>query len=109
MLEVLFYFGKEIVLITINGKTVMFGNTSFGSRLATIDGLKLNYSGVIKEFPDLKDNPLWREEAIKRFKAHCESLPNEDAIANYVIEDLKKYGYQPKFKQRQGFRPEAIK
>jgi hypothetical protein len=32
--------------------------------ITTIDGLRLNKGGVIKEFPDLKDRKDWRTEAI---------------------------------------------
>lgn len=106
--EIIFYFGTEIILVRIEGSNVFFGNSKYGAKLATIDGLRLNQQGVEKEFPDLKGNPEWKKIAIERFKAHIKKLGKEDLIADYLIEDLKKYGYQPKYKQKKGFRPEAL-
>lgn len=108
MIEIIFYFGTEIVIARIDGHSVMLGSSSHGAMLAPIDGLKLNRDGVIKEFPDLKDNPEWNAVAIERFKKHLYSLKSEDKIADYVISDLRKFGYQPKYKQKAGFRPEII-
>ena len=109
MIELLFKFGNEVILINVNGKNVIFGNTTSGSQLSTIEGLKLSKSGVIKEFPDLKDNPDWHIEAIKRFKEKIKSFNTEMEIAKYLIDDLSKFGYVPwKIKQK-GFRSEVIK
>ena len=71
-------------------------------------GLKLNYSGTIKEFPDLKDNLDWRKIAIERFKKRIREMNNEEEISQYIINDLKKYGYIPKLKQKKGFRIQRI-
>lgn len=109
MIEIIFYFGTEIVIARINGHNISFGSSSNGAFLANIDGLKLNRQGVEKEFPDLIGKENWREESIKRFKNHIYSLKNEDQIAEYIISDLRKYGYVPRYKQKGGFRPEVIK
>lgn len=109
MIQLIFDFANEKVIVIINGKEVKFGSTTYGARVASIDGLKLSYVGVIKEHPDLEGNDNWRSEAIKRFKDRINSYNNEDEIAKYIIEDLKKFGYVPKYKQRAGFRPEAIR
>jgi hypothetical protein len=109
MIEVIFFFGTEIVMVRIRGNHVTFVNSAFGSMEATLEGLKLSRSGVIKEFPDLKDNPNWNIEAIGRFKEKINDMNNEEKIADYVIEDLRKFGYIPKFKQKAGFRREAIR
>lgn len=108
MIDVFFQFGNEFILVKIDGTNVRFANSVFGSQLATIDGLQLDYKGVIKEFPDLEDNPEWKKIAIMRFKNNIREMRNEDEISNYIINDLKKYGYVAKLKQRQGFRPERI-
>ena len=108
MIEIIFYFGTEIIFVRVDGINVFFGNSKQGATIATIDGIKLNQKGVEMEFPDLKDNPDWRSIAIQRFKEHIKKLEKEELIADYVIQDLKKYGYQPQYKQRQGFRPERI-
>lgn len=105
MIEVLFYFGADVVLVRIRGNHITFVNSQYGAQEASIDGLKLNQVGVIKEFPDLKDNPEWKEKAIIRFKNHVAKLSTEGDIADYIIDDLKKYGYKPVSKQQAGFRP----
>lgn len=108
MISAMFTFGTDTILVVVKGNEVTFGNTSFGAVMSSIDGLKLSREGAIKEFPDLKDNPNWRNEAIKRFKEKIALLDKEKEILEYVITDLKKYGYVPKYKQVQGFRKEAI-
>jgi len=70
--------------------------------------LRFDKAGVIKEFPDLKDNEEWRFEAIKRFKEKIKSLNNESEVSDYIINELKGCGYKPKFKQRAGFRREVL-
>lgn len=95
-------------MVRINGHRVTFVNSTYGAFESTIEGLKLSRAGVIKEYPDLKEREDWREEAIKRFKEVINVMQNEESIAEYVIQDLKKYGYIPKWKQKQGFRREKI-
>jgi len=104
MIDLIFYYAQEIVFIRIQGNHISFSSGSNGNLSSTIEGLKLNKAGVIKEHPDLKDREDWKEEAIKRFKELVKSFSNEEAVAEYVIQDLKKYGYTPKWKQKQGFR-----
>lgn len=108
MIELIFYFGTDIIMIRIIGHRVTFVNSTFGAIESTIDGLKLSKSGVIKEYPELKDREDWKEEAIRRFKNKIFELNEEEAIAEYIIMDLKKYGYIPKWKQKQGFRRTKI-
>ena len=71
MIDILFYFGAEIVVVRVKGKEMLFGNPP---NLAPIKYLRLNKSGVIKEFPDLADCEEWREEAIKRFTEHVSTF-----------------------------------
>ena len=104
MIEVIFYFGTDIIMVRIRGHSVTFVNSVYGALEAPIDGINLNQAGVIKEHPDLIDRADWKEEAIKRFKDNCVALNTEENIAAYIIEDLKQHGYTPKFKQQQGFR-----
>lgn len=108
MIQVVFEFGGSHVGVEVNGETVSFYDFTVLQH-ATIDGLKLNYEGVIKEHPDLKDNPEWRKIAIQRFKDYIKNLPSENARVDYLINDLKKWGYKPLYKQKMGFRPEKIK
>lgn len=108
MIHIMFEFLNEKTLIEVNGEKVYFSHESFGNVKTEIDNLKLSKSGVIKEFPDLKDNEEWKEIAIKRFKDKIKQLNNEDERTNYIIEDLKKYGYKPLYKQKKGFRIQRI-
>lgn len=108
MIEMMMEFLGEIVLVRIDGTQVLFGNTQYGARLASIDGLKLDYNGVIKEFPELKGNENWKEEAIKKFKEKIKKMKSEKEIATYLIEDLDKFGYKAKKIQQSGFRTKTL-
>jgi len=99
--------GGDIINIMITDNNLMFMDA--GGSMTTIEGLKLNKSGVLKEHPDLEDNPEWRKVAIERLKKHIKSFSTESEVIEYVKEDLKKFGYEPLFKQRAGFRAEKIK
>jgi hypothetical protein len=109
MIEVILYYGSEVILVRITGKKIEFGNSAYGNKLATIDGINLDKKGTIREFPDLKDRDDWKEEAIRRFKVYIEKLNNEDEVSDYIIKELCSKGYIPKYKQRNGFRPVPIK
>ena len=76
MIEIIFYYGNDVILVRITGKNIEFGNSIYGNKLATIDGIHLDRSGTIKEFPDLIDRVYWKKEAIRRFKEHIKSLNN---------------------------------
>jgi len=107
MININFRLGGDLITVKIEGTSVFFYDPSL-SLYTTIEGLKLNKAGVIKEFPDLKDNENWKGEAVKRFKEHIKKLNNEQNRKNYVIEELKKHGYTPISIQRKGYRPEKI-
>lgn len=104
MIDILFNYGNDVVLVKINGHSVLFGSTMFGNKMADISGLRLDFNGTIREFPDLQDNLDWREEAIKRFKQHIKLLDKEEEIADYIIKELRTKGYTPKLKQVAGHR-----
>lgn len=108
MIDILFQQESHFILVRISGNSVLFGNTAQGMLMSDISGLKLYYSGVIKEFPDLEKSENWKEEAIKRFKAKIKSLPTEGKIGDYIIEDLRKHGFEPKKIQIKGRRPRKI-
>lgn len=109
MMDLIFQFLGDYVLVRIEGNQVYLSNSSQGNIRAPINGLKLSYEGVIKEFPDLKDTSSWKEVAIVRFKEKLSSMESEDERAIYLIEDLRQHGYKPMFKQKVGFRREIIK
>ena len=108
MLEIIFYLDNEIILVRINGKKITFASPQFGAKEADIDGLKLDYAGVCREFPDLELAKDWREQSIQRFKSKIALMNSEEEIAEYIINDLRKFGYVPKYKQKQGFRIQKI-
>jgi hypothetical protein len=108
MIGIIFSFGSEIVEVRIQDSNCFF-RTSQLQRFATIEGLKLDKEGTIKEFPDLEGNEDWNKIAIGRFKEKMKSLKSEQEQAKYIIEDLSKYGYVPKYMQRAGFRPVKLK
>jgi len=108
MIDLIFHHASEVVIVRIKGNEVTFGSTIYGARMADITGLRLDFHGTIKEFPDLKEDLEWREKAIERFKSHIKILDNEDKIAEYVIYELRNKGYVPKLKQKAEFRPVRI-
>lgn len=109
MLDIIFYLGSDVILVRVKGKDVTFSSSQFGAKHTNIDGLKLDYRGVCREFPDLETATDWREQAIQRFKSKIALFNNEEEIAEYLINDLKKFGYIPKYKQKAGFRTQLIK
>ena len=109
MITILFGFGSDKILVTVRENKISFSSTAMGAIESTIDGLKLDYSGVILEFPDLNGKNNWKEEAIKRFKKKIKELPTEQDRADYIIYDLKKFGYIPEQIQKGGHRPTKIK
>lgn len=105
MIGIIFQFVNEIIEVRIVGKNCFFRTSQFGAGFVPIDSIRLEKKGVIKEYPDLKDNENWREEAVKRFKEHIKNMETEDKIKDYVISELKKCGYIPMYLQREGHRP----
>lgn len=102
---IVFRYGPDHIMVKVRGNSVIFSSLEQQKGGASLQDLKLNKKGVIKEFPDLKDSPLWREKAISRFRKHIESLDSETNKVNYIIKELKPHGYIPMFTQRDGFRP----
>lgn len=96
MMDCVFQFGPEKIAIRIDGNSLYFAKLA-GSFLqfATIDGLKFNRNGILKEFPDLKDLEFgeMRIEAIKRFKDKISKMQSEDEIKEYLKKDLINHGY----------------
>ncbi len=109
MINLLFGFGNDKVLISVNENQVYFSNTAYGTQKAPIEGLNISKEGVVKEFPDLEGDVEWRLKAIQRFKEKISSFKTEKEKAEYIIEDLRKFGYIPEQIQKEGFRPEKIK
>ena len=107
MIGGIFQVGADIIEIRVHNNFVYFrdkNNSQFGS----IDNLKLNKGGVVKEFPDLKDDKDWEEKARDRFREKINSLKTEEDRMKYIIEDLSKFGYVLKYIQKQGHRPRKV-
>jgi hypothetical protein len=102
-------FGTEVIEVRVVNREVFFRTSTYGTSYMTIDNLYLSKDGVIKEFPDLANDADWRKKAIERFKDKIKSMKDENEIFDYVINDLKKFGYVPKYKQQDGFRVVAFK
>lgn len=101
MIELAFEFVGDIYLVVVRGNSIQFIQNG---RVSDISGLRLNYEGVTKEFPDLIGSEDWKQEAIQRFKDRIKSFPTEEDKAGYIINDLKQHGYKLKYKQVAGFR-----
>lgn len=109
MIEIMFNRANEVAIARIQGNKVEFGNTLSGAKLGTIEGLRLDYAGTIKEFPDLKNDIDWRSKAIERFEKLIKSMKTEKEIMQYLIADLKNHGYIARRYQVAGSRPQLIK
>jgi hypothetical protein len=112
VINLIFQRKTELHGIKINGNSLQFytpqGNIC---RYTTIEGLKLNVAGILKEFPDLKGKPVRqiKKIGIQRFQEHIKKLKSENQVKNYLIKDLGKHGYKLKVEHRAGFRPKVHK
>ena len=103
MIKLTFSLGGEVAEIIIDGNNLFFYDTS-SQMTTTIEGLKLSKSGVIKEFPDLRNDIEWKSKAIERFKEHVRRIADEKDKKNYIKEELKKFGWKPLYWQKAGWR-----
>lgn len=106
-MNIYFRLGSEMLIVRVEGENLFFGTPeTAGINFAPIEGLKLSRSGIVKEFPDLKDKELreMRKEAIKRFKKHVLELKTMEKRKEYVIAELTKQGYSAQGVQRDGHR-----
>jgi len=103
MIKGLFRFGGDLIETIVNQNNIMFSDVSTGV-ITTIEGLKLDKAGVIKEFKDLENDDEWRKKAMKRLKEHIKKYKTENEKIDYIKDELEKYGYEPLTKQRAGHR-----
>ena len=108
MIGIILSLGGDVAEVRINGNSLTFRSNG-SPNFSTIDGLKLDKTGTLKEFPDLKDKENWRQIAIERFKEYFKKLETEIEKTKYVINDLKKFGWKPIALQRAGHRLQRIK
>ena len=109
MIDIILFYGTEIVLVRIQGSNINFSTSSSQGKYSDISGLRIDKRAAIKKWPDLEDKEDWKDEAVKRFKEHIKSMPNEEEIYSYVINELRSVGYIPKYRLKQGFRRETIR
>ena len=109
MIGIVFSYINDVVEVRIDGDNCLFRTGQYGGAFVPIEGLKLDKNGVLKEHPDLKDNNDWNKIAIERFKEYMKQIKTEDEKADYIINELKKVGYKPMAKQKNGFRIQKIK
>lgn len=107
-LGIIFEFGPDLLYVTIKGNKVEFSSSEQQKGGATIEDLQLSHEGVLREFPDLVDSPNWKQEAVDRFKHHIKNLSTQEKKGTYIIEELKKHGYNAKYIQVDGHRRKKI-
>lgn len=105
--KVSFRLGGDVIEVIIQGDNLMFFDVSTGM-ITTLDGLKLNRKTTIQKFPELDGDVDWRNKAIKFLKEHIKSFNTDDKKIEYLINDLKQYGYEPLYKQKMGHRPKKV-
>ena len=108
MIHAQFKLASEVVGIVIKKDDLLFQDVSTGM-ITTLNGLKLSRAGVLIEYPDLKEEKDWRKIAIERLKKHMKSYKKETDQLDYIKLELIKFGYEPLFYQRAGFRPQKFK
>ncbi len=104
MIQGTFSLGQDLVQVVVKGNELMFYDVSSG-QMTVMEGLKLDMSGVIKEFPDLKDDEEWRKKAINRLKEHMKKISKEMDKLNYVKNELVAFGWNALYFQKCGWRP----
>jgi len=111
-MDLTFLKDAEVVVLRVMGKEVYFAKIVGGiPKYTPIEGLRLNPTGIVEEFPDLKGKPIEeiKKEGVKRFKQHIKSLNSLKEIRDYLQKDLEKHGYKLIMIHRKGFRPERVK
>ena len=108
MIEATFRLRGEVIEVIVRGTELLFYDIS-SQLTSVIEGLRLNKAGVIKEFPDLENNPEWKKIAIQRLKDYIKKLKTEMERIIYVKNELEQHGYEPLYLQRAGFRPQKFK
>lgn len=107
MVDLLFFYGSEIVVIRLIENNIYFAKFHGQYvQLAPLEGLKFSETGILREFPDLKDKPFseMKKIAIERLKEKLKTMNEREKII-YLKEDLEKYGYILRFIKREGWRP----
>jgi len=108
MINATFQVDSDLISVKIEGNNLAFFDVGTGL-MTTLEGIKFSKAGVLKEFPDLKDNPDWKLISMERLKNHIKSFKTEMEKINYVKDELIKFGYKALFYQVAGFRTKKFK
>ena len=108
MIQAQIRLGGEVNSVIVKGNELLFQDVSSGQTVG-LPGLRLSKAGALKEHPDLKDNPDWRKISIDRLKEHVKKFSTEMEKINYIKKELEKFGYEPMFYQKAGWRVKKFK
>jgi len=106
-IQIAFKYGGDNIFVIIEGNVLMFLDAN--NNITTLDGLKISRSGVIEEFPDLKDDEDWKKKGLERLKQHIKKFDTETKKMMYIKDELNKYGYEALYFCKAGFRPKNFK
>ena len=108
MIGVIFQLGSNYVEFRLDGDNLFVRDSSYGGTLVPFapGTVNLDYDGVLKELPYLKGDSQWKEKACEELKERFKELETDDEKINYIVDEMKKYGYIPRFTQKKGHRPE---
>ncbi len=107
MINATFKLAGDIISVKVEGNNLGFFDEGSG-QLTTLEGLRFSKAGVLKEFPDLKDDSDWKIKAIDRLKEHMKNKKTEMEKMLYVKGELNKFGYETLYYQRAGHRPKKF-
>lgn len=107
MIKGQFKLAGDLIDIVVRGNELLLMDIGTG-QITSIEGVRFSKAGVLKEHPDLKDNPDWKKIAIERLKEHMKKYESEMDKMVYVKNELIKFGYEPMHLQRAGFRPQKF-
>lgn len=104
MITATYQLGPQQISAKVEGNALLFFDAESGM-ITTLEGLRFSRAGVLKEFPDLKEEKEWRKVALERLKEHLKTFQTEKEKMNYVTRELVRFGgYLPLFWQQKGFR-----
>jgi hypothetical protein len=104
MIQAAFQLGQTIITAEVNGEGLLFKDITNANIIAP----QFGYNNVIKEFPDLKDDPLWKTKAEQRFIDYFHTIKGEMEKIIYIAQELKKVGYKPMYWMKKGFRTQKF-
>ena len=103
--------GEEVGITMTMDRALWFIKSGVNPMTAPIEGLRFSLKACLEVNPDLEgfDPKEIRSISIIRLKEKIKSFKNIKDVEQYLVDDLKKYGYICIQRQRKGFRAEVIK